>query len=365
MTIIRQLPDPAPPVRHELAGSYVGRLARIHGMDFHTLWEQVSQPTSPRSKVRRVVPEQLATLTGRYTYQLAGAIPELRTPAPDWMTFRHEPQPACHLCTARHAGGSALVLLPHHRYVCTRHNIWIGPPDVDHLTTSLDELPEVARAQRRHTRLLQRFGWAITYDAVLTAILICAQLWTWHSDDRPGAWHEWVRRANILIPPGTSPTTYSASRLCAAVYPEAVALASRFASPHWRLCAQGSRFDRDMFDAEMGRILSCPPYTRDRVNDPISHWADVNSRRPPVAPIRLFPDRKPTRTPHLYRPHLHVATRRAQERQAREFDPTKRASDSLERHRHLASVYRRAWSHMRISTRDPHPHYLPHLNRYP
>ncbi|MFJ9550817.1 hypothetical protein [Streptomyces erythrochromogenes] len=49
---------------------------------------------------------------------------------------RMEPPPG-----RRHAGGSALVLLPHHRYVCTRHNIWIGPPDVDHLSTSPDELP--------------------------------------------------------------------------------------------------------------------------------------------------------------------------------------------------------------------------------
>ena len=26
-------------------------------------------------------------------------------------------------------GGPVIRLLPHHRYVCTRHRYWIGPPD--------------------------------------------------------------------------------------------------------------------------------------------------------------------------------------------------------------------------------------------
>ncbi|MFF3642052.1 hypothetical protein [Streptomyces sp. NPDC002564] len=359
--VIRRLPDPVPPVRHEITGSYVARLARIHGMDFGTLWDQISQPIKPQSSVRRLIPAQLVMLTGRSLHQLAGALPELRTPAPDWHAFRHEPQPACHICTARHPGGPVLQLLPHHRYVCVRHQIWIGPPDVDHLTTSLTELPEVAHAQRRHLRLLQRAGWAVTYDAVLTAILMCGQLWSRPSKEPSGAWYEWVRRANILIPPGTSESSFSTARLCAAVYPEAISLATRLASPHWRLQAQGTWTDRTQFDMEIAQLLAHPTYERDRLHDPISHWADANSRRPPVAPIRLFTDRKPTRTPHLYKLSLHAATRRTQQRHAREFDPTSRAVDALVMHRHVASVYRRAWNPVRVSTyphRPPHPHYF-------
>ncbi|WP_328725090.1 TniQ family protein [Streptomyces sp. NBC_00259] len=363
---VRRLPDPIPPVRHEITGSYVARLARIHGMDFPTLWEQISQPIKPRSSVRRLVPDQLAMLTGRSVHQLAGALPELRTPAPDWHTFRHEPQPACHICTAPHPGGPVLQLLPHHRYVCVRHQIWIGPPDVDHLTTPLTDLPEVIHAQRRHLLLFQRAGWANTYDAVLTAILICAQLWSSPSEDPSGAWHEWVRRANILIPPGTSESSFSTARLCAAVYPEAISLAACLASPHWRLQARGSLDDRARFDTEIARLLAHPAYHRDRQDDPISYWADVSSRRPPVAPIRLFTDRKPTRTPHLHRPSLHAATRRTQQRHAREFDSTNRAGEALVMHRHVASVYRRAWNPIRTCsiTNQPHPHYSRYLNRF-
>ncbi|MEW9518389.1 hypothetical protein [Streptomyces tubercidicus] len=180
------------------------------------------------------MPDKLSAATGRPLQHLAGALPELRTPAPDWKLFRHEPQPGCHHCTARHPGGPVVQLLPHHRYVCTRHRIWIGPPDVTDLTTSLDTLPEVVHAQRQHLRILQRHGWAITYDAVLTAILICGQLWSLPETENGDAWHDWIRRANLLIPPGTSESTFSVSRLCAAVYPEAVALASRLASPYWK-----------------------------------------------------------------------------------------------------------------------------------
>ena len=55
---------------------------------------------------------------------------ELRHPEPDWLAYRHEPQRGCPRCTARHPGGRILQLLPHHRYVCTRHRIWIGPPNL-------------------------------------------------------------------------------------------------------------------------------------------------------------------------------------------------------------------------------------------
>ncbi|MCX4905488.1 TnsA-like heteromeric transposase endonuclease subunit [Streptomyces sp. NBC_00878] len=37
--------------------------------------------------------------------------------------------------------------LPHHRYVRTRHSVWIGPPDADQPAVSLPGLPEIADAQ--------------------------------------------------------------------------------------------------------------------------------------------------------------------------------------------------------------------------
>ena len=66
---------------------------------------------------------------------------------------------------------SVTRLLPHHRYVCTRHRYWIGPPDVDQPATALDGIDDIVRAQRHHLRLLRRHGPGATYDAVLTGFL--------------------------------------------------------------------------------------------------------------------------------------------------------------------------------------------------
>ncbi|MFI9355564.1 hypothetical protein [Streptomyces lydicus] len=339
-----RLPSSVPPARHEVTASYVARLARLHGMDFHLLWEQVTRPFAARSTIRTIDPAVLSSATGRPLEHLAGALPELRTPQPDWSMFRHEPQPGCHLCTARHSGGPVVHLLPHHRYVCMQHRIWIGPPDTDELTTPLDALPEVVHAQRRHLRLLRRHGWAVTYDAVLTGILICAQLWSLPEEGNGETWHDWVRRADLLIPPGTSEATFSVARLCAAVYPEAVDLAGVFASPYWRQQAQGTPMDRSRFDQRIERLLRHPIAPLNHRSNPISHWADVNSRRPPLTPIRVHGDKRPAREPHLWKPSLHSATRRAQQRHAQNYDPTHRAADALIAHRHLATVIRRAWS---------------------
>lgn len=72
-------------------------------------------------------------------------------------------------------------------------------------------------------RLVRRLGWAAAYDAVLTGFLICAHHW---SNIKPAsdtdAWRRWHQRAHTLTPAGTARTTFSASRLFAAVYPEAV-----------------------------------------------------------------------------------------------------------------------------------------------
>ena len=87
------------------------------------------------------------------------ALPELRRPGPDWQAWRHQPQPGCPRCDARHDGGPVTRLLPHHRYVCTRHRYWIGPPDAGQPATPLGpELAGIVQAQRRHLRLLRRYG---------------------------------------------------------------------------------------------------------------------------------------------------------------------------------------------------------------
>lgn len=152
-----RLPIPVAPARHETLASYLTRLAALHGLDSHELWEPVSSPT-PGTRRRVVHVDRLAAIVGRPAQQLAAALPELRDPAPDWAAWRHQPQPRCPRCDARHDGGPVQRLLPHHRYVCTRHQYWIGPPDAGQPATTLDDpdLQDVVRAQRRHTRLMRR-----------------------------------------------------------------------------------------------------------------------------------------------------------------------------------------------------------------
>ncbi|MBA2324539.1 hypothetical protein [Streptomyces sp. A5-4] len=339
--LVRTLPDPVPPARHEIAASYISRLATLHGLDINHLWTTVTT-REPSGGLRRVVvPERLAALTGRSVHQLAGALPELRDPQPDWAMFRHQPQTGCPRCDARHPGGTVTRLLPHHRYVCTRHRIWIGPPDINQ-TADLHALPAVVDAQRRHLRLLHRHGWANTFDAVLTALSFCGHAWDairppedpWH------VWHTWDARAHVLIPAERALSTYSASRLFAAVYPEAVNLAAIIASPHWRRLADGTPDERRRFDREISRRFTYPYHDRDYGGDAIAHWAEADSWRPPSKPLNTY---TPARIKGVV-PALHGSTIRRHEKGATWFDRNRKAGSTLLRHIHIKPALVRAWA---------------------
>ena len=255
-----RLPVAVPPARHETVASYLARLASLHGLAPGELWHQVSSP-QPGTRRRDVDPGRLAAITGRPAEHLAWALPELRRPGPDWQAWRHQPQPGCPRCDARHDGGPVTRLLPHHRYVCTRHRYWIGPPDAGQPATPLGpELAGIVQAQRRHLRLLRRYGPAATYDAVLTGFLICGHLWTDWPGDWDGPWQRWTRRAEVLIPPGAESSQFSASRIFAAAYPEAVGLAGLIASPAWRSLAAGDPAQQQQFTAAIGQRLGRPGY---------------------------------------------------------------------------------------------------------
>ena len=173
-----RLPVAVPPARHEIGASSLARLARLHGLARGELWYQVSSP-QPGTRRREVVPDRLAAITGRPAEHLAWALPELHDPGPDWQAWRHRPQPGCPRCDARHDGGPVTRLLPHHHYVCARHRYWIGPPDAGQPATPLGPgLADIVQAQRRHLRLLRRYGPEAAYDAVLTGFLLCGHLRT-------------------------------------------------------------------------------------------------------------------------------------------------------------------------------------------
>ena len=144
----------------------------------------------PGTRRRAIDPSQLAAITGRPAGHLAWALPELRRPGPDWQAWRHQPQPGCPSCAApdrtgrpggtsrsraaraarrpgpdwqawrhqpqpgcpscaaRHDGGPVIRLLPHHRYVCTRHRYWTAPAGRRAARPQLG--PDLAASSRRN-----------------------------------------------------------------------------------------------------------------------------------------------------------------------------------------------------------------------
>jgi hypothetical protein len=286
-----RLPLTARPARNEILASYLRRLAALNSLDGDQLWKRVTVPAA--GSRRRPDAAAVAALTGRAPAALAAALPELRDPASAWQSLRNIPQPGCPRCDAGHPGGPVYRLLPCHEYACTRHRYWIGPPDIGRPGPALPGLPEIITAQRRHLRLVRQHGWAPVHDGILTGFMICGHLWRWQipgTAQRPA----WERRGQALIPPSRAAAQFSASRVFAAVYPEAVSLAAVLASPHWRNLATGTRSDIRMLAAEISRragIPACRPHPRDtrpaedQSGDyswrPVSHFPPDFAARPP------------------------------------------------------------------------------------
>jgi len=340
-----RLPIAVPPAHHETAGSYVQRLATLHGLPLPELWEQVSRPRSPGSTSRLVAADLLAAVTGHPESRLAQAVIDLRRPEPDWLAYRHIPQPGCPRCTARHRGGIVRQLLAHHRYVCVRHQMWIGPPDSPPRPgPHLAALPEILAAQRAHLRLLHRHGPAATYDAVLTGFLICAHRWDAGPTGDTDVWHSWTRRTDLLIPSGTEGDTFSTSRLFAATYPEAVKIAALVASLHWRRQAAGDPAGQRRFAAEIARRLSHPDYHPKTALDPIAHWIAEDCWQPPSAPTHTY---RGSRYDRARTPRTDAGAHERHDRSARWFSWKRTGGKTMLFHRHLAPVVIRDWSPQR------------------
>ncbi|HET6285838.1 MAG TPA: hypothetical protein VFG15_03675 [Amycolatopsis sp.] len=338
--MVSRLPITIPPAHRELAVSYLARLAALHELPAEDLWRQASRN-------RRLDGDRLTILASQPRARLGRAIVELLDPEPDWLALRHEPQRGCRRCTAAHPGGPVLQLLGHHDYVCTRHRIWIGPPDLlDHPQPSLAALPEVIAAQHRHRRLLARLGPAATFDAVLTGFLFCAHHWNFTNTDTTAdgdAFLDWRRRAQILIPPGTETDTFSASRLFAATYPEAVKVAEVLAPLYWRRLAAGGPDDQAAFAAAIGARLGLRDYRPSAAKDPIAHWIEDDCWRPPSLPHRTFRGLRTFGGPTGAR----KADKNAEgtrQTSARWFTRHHRGGDAMLHHRTLTPVILRDWS---------------------
>lgn len=342
--MVSRLPITTRPAHREIAVSYLARLAALHDMPFDELWKQASRSDRSTGTRRTLDGDLLATISRQSRTRLNHAIIELLAPEPDWLALRHEPQPGCRRCTARHPGGPVLQLLGHHDYVCTRHHIWIGPPDhPDDPQPSLEQLPEITAAQHRHRRLLRRVGPAATYDAVLTGFLICAHRWNIiRKPVESDALHHWRRRAEMLIPPGTETDTFTTSRLFAATYPEAVAIADLIGSLPWRRLAAGNPSEQTLFADAIGRRLGLRDYRPTALNDPIAHWIDQDCWRPPSRPYHDY-RRLRTFGGHTYRKAIKTADEKRRT-SAEWFARHRRGGDAMLHHRTLNSVVVRDWT---------------------
>lgn len=338
-----RLPIAVPPAQHETIASYLSRLASLHAMPLDELWHQVSRPRTTTGTSRTIAADLLAAVTGHPETRLAHALIELREPEPDWLAYRYEPQHGCPRCTARHPGGHVMQLLPHYRYVCIRHRVWIGPPDLLTLRCpSLDTLPDIVAAQHAHLRLLRRFGPAATFDAVLTGFLICGHRWDQEPDSDDDARSSWRRRTDLLIPAGTEDTTFSASRLFAATYPEAVSIAALIASRHWRRQAAGGPDGQRRFAAEIGRRLGDPTYRPRITRDPIAHWIEQDCWQPPSLPKTIY--RTARGSGSASTPKTNPQSDDRHRRSVTWFARNRQAGRVILYHRHIGPVLVRDWS---------------------
>jgi hypothetical protein len=341
MILPRRLPVTARPAQHETLASDLRRLASLNSLDGDDLWERVTVPV-PRSRRRTPDAAALAALSGRPAGSLQAAIPDLRDPAPDWRSLRNAPQAGCRRCDAARPGGQPFRLFPHHAYACIRHRYWIGPPDAGLPGPSLRGLPEVVTAQRRHLRLVRRHGQAAAYDAVLTGIMICAHLWE-HPDnagDGPAAWN---RRCQLLIPPDQVTGQFSASRLFAAVYPEAVSLAAVIASPRWRAMASGTSTEVRQLAAEIGRRIGNPAYRPRNEHDPVGHWIAEDAWRPPSEPATTFATTRSSHRPSQLGT-VHALSQSRHDASKAWFTSRPRPGNVILHHRALQAVIIRPWS---------------------
>ncbi len=312
--VLSRLPIAVAPAHQETLASYLTRLANLHGLPLRELWEPISVPR-PGGRLRDVLADRLAAVTGHHRERLVRALPELH-PAPYWSALRHQPQLGCPRCDARHPGGPVIP-------------------------TALAGLDDIVRAQGHHLRLLRRHGPGATYDAVLTGFLFCGHLSTGRGEDDVGVQREWVRRAEVLVPQGTETATFSASRLFAAVYPEAVSLAGLIASPTWRHLAAGDANQQRQFTTEVGRRLHRPHHPGDG-GDAVAHWMMFDCWRPPSRPDTTFPD-----TRHhgaIHPPKVGAQSRDRHSRSAFWFARMRRGGGAILHHRHIRPVLIRDWS---------------------
>jgi hypothetical protein len=272
---LRPLPRTVAPLHRESRDSYIERLAMANRMIPADLREHVTGP-HPLRPGHRGLPQALAQVSRQPLHRLLLALPDLRTPEltarlPPPCRHRLHPgwkvQPACTLCLAAKGVRYARHWVPPGTRVCLRHSRWTGSHGQQF---DITPLPQIARAQRRHHRLILRHGWKPVAQAMDGASRIC---WTWWDNRRFTKALD--RRRALLRGPAWSGQQQSLT-LAACAYPDLVALADLLVSPPWRpLPFTGSTRDLNRFLSEI-RARVAPGYQPEPVaySDPLLLWIE-------------------------------------------------------------------------------------------
>jgi len=221
-TPLRALPRTVTPMLDETLDSFVWRLARRNGLDVFGLRDFITAGSHHQAPI---VTERLSLLTGRSARALHLAMPELAGPeerASLPLTGRPRPgghrRHACPKCARMFVSdptGWVRVWARHEDVVCQRHWYWTDSISA----VSLAGHPDVVRANRRHRRLIRRWGREAIHETYERATAIC--------DD-------WYRISRDLKERVSRTDWNPATAFGASIYPHAVALTRLMTATYWR-----------------------------------------------------------------------------------------------------------------------------------
>jgi hypothetical protein len=277
---LRPLPRRVAPLQDETIDSYVGRLEAANHLARHDLADHIkSEPAGPARRRSGVSLNALAILSGIPPFHLAQALPEILSPFADCDSFRIQGRPVtgepirrcspCRRCMmAKNVSRVCFVTVwaRHDQNVCLRHRLWIGQ-GVRVLGEQLEvsDLPEIARAQIRHQKLIRRYGHLPASRFYTDA----QEIIDWSTDNPNYSTARW-KRLNYLFDREQVrqlPHSYD----YAAYYPEVVGVLSVLVSRYWQhMAISGNPAEQERFYrqvADNGLTNGTPA-----LNTPLRKW---------------------------------------------------------------------------------------------
>lgn len=251
--VFRPLPRPLKPFPQETEASFLDRLATANAMPVQRLQRPSHWLDSRLDPVDR-----LSVLSGQPRTSIQYAIPRWERQA--WNIpqgpFAATPRWACRRCVARRTGapgqGVMVWMSKHHDQVCIPHRLWIGRAvEAPANQFDLADLPEIVAAQRRHYRLLRRYG----PDVINACYEQTSRFWTKLLQHGYRISDLTQRLARLQPRAARSVRPWDPKRY-AAIYPEIVKAMVFYAAPHWRsLALSGAEEDFRAFHSEFIRRL--------------------------------------------------------------------------------------------------------------